>query len=373
MWILLSGDEPTFGSDNMLILFDCRPILDIDYHAETAQMAISCLASLARRQGEGVQWVFLADGRYRKAPGALTGLPPGHMEVVRAFPGGPARRFPGLNLWSRRQLSSLIKKYRPDLVITPKDQVSSGAEMPRVCFALSAPFAGASSGGSHPENALLAPGAPGPQYRPLTAQEKEKIRAQHTEGKEYFLALASPAGQEDLNGLLKAFSLFKKRQRSNIRLLIAPDIFSRDPGVLPHQLDHYKYRSEITIFSDPKNPKAPGNEENEEMAGLMGAAYAFISLSGKEGKGLPVLNAWQAGTPVVLTEGQLVAMAGEAAAYGPANDPPALAVQLMALYTNEPLRDGLIGKGRSKIITLDWERSAQWLWEGIERVKGVIK
>src|ERR1035437_3170042 len=65
-------------------------------------------------------------------------------------------------------------------------------------------------------------------FQPIIFEEKEKIKEQYADGNEYFFTCL-PAGrftgtikrENNLLNLLKAFSVFKKMQKSNMQLLIA--------------------------------------------------------------------------------------------------------------------------------------------------------
>ena len=58
-------------------------------------------------------------------------------------------------------------------------------------------------------------------FRPFTWTEKESWKDSFTEGREYFLYVGSVHPRKNLINLLKAFSGFKKRQKTNMQLVIA--------------------------------------------------------------------------------------------------------------------------------------------------------
>lgn len=60
-----------------------------------------------------------------------------------------------------------------------------------------------------------------PAFQPLPWEEKIKVKEQYTAGTEYFLYAGSFRPGKNLVNLLKAFSLFKKRQQSNWKLVLA--------------------------------------------------------------------------------------------------------------------------------------------------------
>jgi len=58
-------------------------------------------------------------------------------------------------------------------------------------------------------------------FRPLGWEEKESVKAGYADGREYFLFVGGIHPRKNLLNLLKAFSLFKKWQKSNMKLLVA--------------------------------------------------------------------------------------------------------------------------------------------------------
>ncbi len=86
-----------------------------------------------------------------------------------------------------------------------------------------------------------------PNLQPMDWQEKEAIKEKYSEGKEFFLYSMTKENPIDLFVLLKAFSLFKKRQQSNMQLLLAGET-KWFPNNFIEKLATYKYRNEIKIL-----------------------------------------------------------------------------------------------------------------------------
>jgi glycosyltransferase involved in cell wall biosynthesis len=87
------------------------------------------------------------------------------------------------------------------------------------------------------------------------------------------------------------------------------------------------------------------------------AVLAYPSL--EEGFGLPVLEAFAAGTPVVTTTaGALPEIAGDAALLVPPGDPDALAEAIDRVLHDDALRARLVAAGTARAATFSWERHA---------------
>ena len=340
----------------MLILLDCRPLQYTRSGAgnEQSRFILSTALLLAREQE--VKWLFLVDHTYK--PGKIPGLPdpslpdadlPGALLTRRALPGRL-----GSKIWQSRLLPRLARKYKAGLIIRPAGATPGAVKM------LLLPFPPSPSSPGDDQTILLPP-APRESVHPLTPEEKTTATTNFAEGKEFFLALLSCTGEAALINLLKAFSLFKKRQRSNMRLVIAGDIPGPRKG-LTEKLATYKYREEVHWYDNP------GEEDGIQMAG---AAYALLFSFGKNALGTLILDCWKTGTPVIATgpAGELPAWAGAAVIQVPPDNPTALAAQLMLIYKDETIRKGLIAKGSDHPALSGSNQPAAELWKAIRMIK----
>jgi hypothetical protein len=334
---------------SMLILLDCRPLQHTRSGAgnEQSRFILSTALLLAREQE--VEWLFLVDHTYK--PGSLSGLPnpslPGSLLIRRALPGRL-----GSGIWQNRLLPRLARKYKASLIIRPAGATPGAVKLLLLPFP---PF----SPGEAP-TLLLTP-TPRGSVRPLLPAEKATARTNFAEGKEFFLALLSGTGENALINLLKAFSLFKKRQRSNMRLVLAGDLPGPRKG-LTEKLATYKYREEVHWYDNPGE---------EDVIQMTGAAYALLFCFGRNTLGGPLPDAWKTGTPVIATgpAGELPAWATAAVIHAPPDNPPALAAQLMLLYKDETIRQDLIAKGSDHPALSGSNQSAGELWKAIRMVK----
>jgi glycosyltransferase involved in cell wall biosynthesis len=193
-----------------------------------------------------------------------------------------------------------------------------------------------------------------PVFRPIDLPEKERVKAQYSEGKDYFICVGAIHPRKNGLNLLKAFSLFKKRQKSNMQLLFVgrmgwhTDAFTK-------QLETYKYRADVRVL---------GYVPDEELNSLIGAAYALVYPSFFEGFGVPVLEGMRCDTPVITSSvGCLPEIGGTAALYADPHQPEAIAEQMMRLFKDENLREELIHKGRIQAASYTWESTADALWQ----------
>lgn len=195
-----------------------------------------------------------------------------------------------------------------------------------------------------------------PVFRSIDDVTKLSIKQRVTDGKEYFLYTGAIHPRKNLIGLLKAFSLFKKRQQSSFKLVLAGRMAWRS-GKFEELLSSYKYRNDVVLA---------GYVELDTLVQLTGAAYAMVYPSFYEGFGVPVLEAMQSDVPVITSAGtSMQEIAGEAALYADPTDPAALAEQLSRLYIDEALRQRLVEQGRLVATRFQWTNTAERLWESM--------
>ena len=58
-------------------------------------------------------------------------------------------------------------------------------------------------------------------FHPVSEEEKTATKNKYTDGKEYFMYAGAIHPRKNLMNLLKAFSVFKKRQQTNMKLVLA--------------------------------------------------------------------------------------------------------------------------------------------------------
>ena len=102
----------------------------------------------------------------------------------------------------------------------------------------------------------------------------------------------------------------------------------------------------------------------EELAGWYARARVFAFPSLDEGFGMPVLEAMQAGIPVVTSNGSsLPEVSGDAAMLVDPADTAGLAQALRELIQNEELAREMIRRGRMRMRMFSWEKAVRETWE----------
>lgn len=194
------------------------------------------------------------------------------------------------------------------------------------------------------------------EYRPLSHEERELVKQKYADGCEYFVFAGALHPRKNIVNLLKAFVEFKKRQRSNMKLVIAGRYAWKYQEV-------DQMRAEMPYKEDVK---WVGYMNVDELSQVIGGAYALVYASLFEGFGIPILEALQCDVPAIVSNtSSMPEVAGDAALLvDPANYED-IANKMHLLYKDEALRARLIAHARIQVKKFDWEHSARRLWDSM--------
>ena len=205
---------------------------------------------------------------------------------------------------------------------------------------------------------------PSNKFIALEFQETESTKEIYSEGKEFFLFSGDINANNNLINLLKAFSFFKKRQKSNMQLLIITK------NVLPtnsfiESLKTYKYRNEVKLLVD----LLPN-----EVAKIMASAYSFVFAPHQSNDYVQLLQAMQCNVPAIVSNSLLMnEIASEAVLY---TDPAIfenIADKMMLLFKDEGKRNELIRNGKNQSEQYSAALTSVHLWQTIVKCAGTSK
>ncbi len=198
--------------------------------------------------------------------------------------------------------------------------------------------------------------------QPVSPEEGESTKQKYADDNEYFVYAGEINYRSNLINLLKAFSAFKKRQKSNMQLVITSEE-KKIPGEFVTNLKSYKFRNEVKLLT---------NVTGEENAKIIASAYAMIYVPFYENFGTPLLKAMKCEVPVITTlTGVMPEFCGDAALYASPENFKEIAVKMMLLFKDEKLRKELIEKGRKQVQKFNWDNTASQVWSSIEKTMDI--
>ena len=195
-------------------------------------------------------------------------------------------------------------------------------------------------------------------YRPLPIKEQDVIRKRFTNGCPYFIFIGSLHPRKNLVNLFKAFDIFKNTTGSDIKLLIvgAKKWWTKDISRTFKSMDH----SGEVVFS--------GRLNAEELVKVLGSSLALTYVSYFEGFGIPIVEAFRCGTPVITSNvTSMPEVAGDAALLVDPFNPRSIADAMIQVFEIPELSKKLALAGEKRKDEFTWQKTADRLWESIEK------
>jgi glycosyltransferase involved in cell wall biosynthesis len=195
-------------------------------------------------------------------------------------------------------------------------------------------------------------------YVPLTEDLISSTRLKYTSGSPYFIFIGSLHPRKNLVNLFKAFDLFRLEHPGDIKLLIvgAKKWWTKEIRITFNQM---KFSGDV-VFS--------GRLNSDELACVLGASLALTYVSYFEGFGIPIAEAFRCGVPVITSNvTSMPEVAGNAALLVDPHQPASIAGAMKQIASNDDLRKDLIRRGHERQDEFTWQRTADRLWESIEK------
>lgn len=197
-------------------------------------------------------------------------------------------------------------------------------------------------------------------YAPLDPTTIQLTRDKFADGNPYFFFIGSLHPRKNLVNLFKAFDLYRQHNgNSSTKLLItgARKWWTKEMDAVYTAM---KYKNEV-VFT--------GRLSLKEIHHVMGSALALTYVSYFEGFGIPIVEAFRCGTPVITANiTSMPEVAGDAAITVDPFNPQAIADAMLEIESNEDHRNALISRGIQRAKEFTWEKSAERLWHSIEKV-----
>jgi glycosyltransferase involved in cell wall biosynthesis len=177
-----------------------------------------------------------------------------------------------------------------------------------------------------------------------------RVRERYQLESEFVLYAGNVKPHKNLERLIEAFHLVRKRGLEYLKLVLIGDEISKYTA-LRRAVHHHQLHKYVRFL---------GYLPEETLAVMYRLAGVFVFPSLYEGFGLPPLEAMASGTPVVTSNvSSLPEVAGDAAVLVDPYDPRAIADGIYQVLTNEQLRRDLRRKGVARAGMFSWEQSVR--------------
>jgi glycosyltransferase involved in cell wall biosynthesis len=201
-------------------------------------------------------------------------------------------------------------------------------------------------------------------YAPLSETEKLKVRSLYCGGKPYFLFVGTIHPRKNLANQLRAFSLFRNSSSDIYRFLVVGDHWIWDDD-LKDAYETLTCKDDVVFI---------GRLQAEELGRVVSAAEALMYASLFEGFGIPILEGFYAETPVITSNvSSMPEVAANAALCVDPSNPGAIAEAMLRIANEQGLAEKLIYAGKRRRDEFSWDRTADLLWQSVEKMLGQLQ
>ena len=193
---------------------------------------------------------------------------------------------------------------------------------------------------------------------PVDEATRTSVKQTYTAGCPYFLFIGLIQPRKNIGNLIKAFDEFKKTVTSNVKLLlVGSQKYLNDE--IQEAFDNSEFRDEI-IFT--------GRLNTEELNKVVASALSLVYVSHFEGFGIPILEAMYCNVPVITSKvSSMPEVAGDAALYVEPSSVDTIKDAMLKMFCDTNVRKDLIEKGKVRRLNFTWDKTADLLWESVEK------
>ena len=200
-------------------------------------------------------------------------------------------------------------------------------------------------------------------YNPLSEKDKIDVRNSYSDGNEYFIFIGALHPRKNIVRLLKAFDAFKSSSnrlsiKSDIKMIIVGEKMFKSEDI-KKQFSTMKSKHDV-IFT--------GRLSAVELSKVLASALALTFVPLFEGFGIPVVEAYYSNTPVLTSNAtSLPEVAGDAALLVDPFSVEEITDAMTKLAFDVQLRQQLIEKAKIQRQKFTWDKTAEKLWQCIEK------
>jgi len=195
-------------------------------------------------------------------------------------------------------------------------------------------------------------------FKPVSVEVKEETKKKFSEACPYYVYVGAQHQRKNLQNLFRAFDQFKN-EGSNYKLLVSGQK-KWWTSEMEEAYSNMQYKADV-IFT--------GRLSEDNLVNVMASAQALVYVSYFEGFGIPVIEAMRCNVPVITSDTtSLPEIAGDAALLVNPFSVDEISSAMQRIAKDEFLRKYLILKGQERFKQFTWEKTADKLWETVEKV-----
>lgn len=196
-------------------------------------------------------------------------------------------------------------------------------------------------------------------FKLLPDSQKLKVKRKYNLPEAFLLYIGDANFVKNLPFLIEGFNTLKKNK--DLKLVLIGNVFLKKTDNIDHpELDSLKLTNElIEKYSLTQEILRPGQVDTTDLVGFYNLATCLIQPSLYEGFGIPILEAFSCGCPVISSSGgSLPEVGGSAAIYFSPNDQAQFVRLVSEALNSNYLRVKLARMGLKRAEKFSWEKTA---------------
>ena len=195
-------------------------------------------------------------------------------------------------------------------------------------------------------------------FRSISLLEIQSTKKKYTNCNDFFIYVGSLHPRKNIERLFIAFDEFRMVSNRVVKLVVVGKKMWWT-NQLETTYMRLRFKDDI-VFT--------GRLEESELNRLIASSLALTYVSYFEGFGIPILEGFKCETAVITSN--ITSMPEVAANAAYLIDPysiDSIKCGLMELSQNSLLRQSLINKGKIRVLDFSWNKTAELLWQSIEK------
>ncbi|NVO03347.1 MAG: glycosyltransferase family 4 protein [Bacteroidetes bacterium] len=193
-------------------------------------------------------------------------------------------------------------------------------------------------------------------FKPISDQEKQETKKKYSKNEDYFIYVGALHARKNLVNLFKAFDKYRYSNNTKVNLLIVGEKKWWTPEINA-AYENLCFKEKV-IFT--------GRLQSDELAKVMASALALTYVSYFEGFGIPIIEAFNSGVPVITSNvTSMPEVAKDAALLVNPFSVESIESAMKSITYDENLRKSLIEKGNLRKLDFSWQKSADALWSSV--------
>ena len=187
------------------------------------------------------------------------------------------------------------------------------------------------------------------------------VRQKFTLGRPFFVFVGTQHPRKNLEGLMQAFGQYRSEGGQWDLMLVGTALWRRRRFDARQSMENLPGHIREHVHTSGWLPQ-------QELAQVLSAAGAMVFIPWFEGFGIPIVEAFAAGTPVIHgNRTSLPEVANGAGLEVDPGDADQVAKAMREIEDGPALRAALIEKGKERAEDFSWDRTASLLWSCIAK------